>query len=30
MPHPVAVAIELTDDDRAQLKAWAHRRASGT
>jgi transposase len=28
MPNPVAVAIELTDDERAQLKAWAGRRRS--
>ena len=28
MPIPVAVAIELTDDERAQLEAWARRRTS--
>ena len=28
MPNPVAVAIELTDDERAQLEAWARRRTS--
>jgi DNA-binding NarL/FixJ family response regulator len=28
MPNPVAAAIELTDDERAQLKAWAGRRTS--
>jgi transposase len=28
MPSPVAVAIELTDDERAQLEAWARRRTS--
>ena len=28
MPNPVAVAIELSDDERAQLEAWARRRTS--
>jgi transposase len=28
MPFPVAVAIELTDAERAQLEAWARRRTS--
>ena len=28
MPIPVAAAIELTDDERAQLEAWARRRTS--
>jgi transposase len=28
MPNPVAVAIELTDDERAQLEGWARRRTS--
>jgi transposase len=28
MPHPVAVAIELSDDERARLEAWARRRTS--
>ena len=28
MPNPVAVAIELTDGERAQLEAWARRRTS--
>jgi transposase len=28
MPNPVAVAIELSDDERAQLEAWARRRSS--
>jgi transposase len=28
MPNPVAAAIELTDDERAQLEAWARRRTS--
>jgi transposase len=28
MPSPVAVAIELTDAERAQLEAWARRRTS--
>ena len=28
MPVPVAAAIELTDDERARLEAWARRRTS--
>ena len=28
MPFPVAVSIELTDDERAQLESWARRRTS--
>ena len=28
MPIPVAVAIELSDDERAQLESWARRRSS--
>jgi transposase len=28
MPNPVAVAIELSDDERAQLEAWTRRRTS--
>ena len=28
MPIPVAAAIELSDDERAQLEAWARRRTS--
>jgi len=28
MPNPVAVAIDLSDDERAQLEAWARRRTS--
>jgi transposase len=28
MPIPVAAAIELTDEERAQLRAWARRRTS--
>jgi transposase len=28
MPNPVAVAIELSDDERAQLEVWARRRSS--
>ena len=28
MPNPVAAAIELTDDERARLEAWARRRTS--
>lgn len=28
MPIPVAAAIELTDEERAQLEAWARRRTS--
>src|ERR671922_1091739 len=28
MPSPVAAAIELSDDERAQLEAWARRRTS--
>jgi transposase len=28
MPNPVAVAIELSDDERARLEAWARRRTS--
>jgi transposase len=28
MPNPVAVAIELTDEERAQLQAWARRPTS--
>src|SRR3954471_7392073 len=28
MPSPVAVAIELSDDERVQLEAWARRRTS--
>src|SRR5512133_4762 len=28
MPTPVAVAIELTDEERAQLESWARRRTS--
>jgi transposase len=28
MPSPVAVAIELSDDERARLEAWARRRTS--
>jgi transposase len=28
MPAPVAAAIELSDDERAQLEAWARRRTS--
>jgi transposase len=28
VPNPVAVAIELTDDERAQLEGWARRRTS--
>ena len=28
MPIPVAAAIELTEDERAQLEAWARRRTS--
>jgi transposase len=28
MPTPVAVAIELTDDERARLESWARRRSS--
>jgi transposase len=28
MPVPVAVAIELSDDERAQLQGWARRRTS--
>jgi DNA-binding NarL/FixJ family response regulator len=28
MPTPVAVAIELSDDERAQLVGWARRRTS--
>jgi transposase len=28
MPNPVAVAIELSDEERAQLEAWARRRTS--
>ena len=28
MPNPVAVAIDLSDDERAQLEAWARRRRS--
>ena len=27
-PNPVAVAVELSDDERAQLEAWARRRLS--
>jgi transposase len=28
MPYPVAVEIELSDDERAQLEAWTRRRTS--
>jgi transposase len=28
MPHPVAVAIELSDEERVQLEAWTRRRTS--
>jgi transposase len=28
MPSPVPIPIELTDDERAQLEAWARRRSS--
>jgi len=28
MPFPVAVAVELSDDEREQLEAWARRRSS--
>ena len=28
MPSTVAVAIELTDDERAQLESWTRRRTS--
>src|SRR4051812_46652709 len=28
MPNPVAVAVELCDDERAQLEAWSRRRTS--
>src|SRR5215213_3493502 len=28
MPTPVAVAIELSDDERARLEAWTRRRTS--
>jgi transposase len=28
MPYPVAVAIELSDDERVQLEAWTRRRTS--
>ena len=28
MPNPVAAAIELSEDERAQLEAWARRRTS--
>jgi transposase len=28
MPHPVAVAIELSDEERARLEAWTRRRTS--
>jgi transposase len=28
MPNPLAVAIEVSDDERAQLEAWARRRTS--
>jgi transposase len=28
MPNPVAVAIELSDQERAQLEGWARRRSS--
>jgi len=28
MPHPVAVAIELCDEERAQLEVWTRRRTS--
>ena len=28
MPIPVAVAIELTDGERAQLESWARRQTS--
>ena len=28
MPSPVAVAIELSSDERAQLEAWTRRRTS--
>ena len=28
MPFPLPVPIELTDDERAQLEAWARRRTS--
>lgn len=28
MPGSVAIAIELTDEERAQLEAWARRRTS--
>ena len=28
MPIPVAVAIELADDERARLESWARRRSS--
>jgi hypothetical protein len=28
MPIPVAVAIELSDDERARLESWARRRTS--
>jgi DNA-binding NarL/FixJ family response regulator len=28
MPNPVAVVIELTEEERAQLQAWARRPSS--
>ncbi|MCA1679283.1 MAG: IS630 family transposase [Actinobacteria bacterium] len=28
MPHPVAVAIELSDEERTELEAWTRRRTS--
>src|SRR5919204_6064044 len=28
MPTPVAVAIELSDDERSRLESWARRRSS--
>ena len=28
MPIPVPLAIELTDEERAQLEAWTRRRTS--
>ena len=28
MPNPVAVAIELTDDERVRLEGWSRRRTS--
>ena len=28
MPIPVAVAVELSDDERARLESWARRRSS--